>query len=169
MWTASKRAFSTFGRVPIPGGGGGRGLLFALPLVILPATYGYFEYYWNNKQEDGGSKAIKPEEPALKLNEHAPVKEFIAKTEDLLRNREEAPKVVPVLKHKEEINSKREQLRLFIEKENDEKKKNEMKLQKYYEGQKKLLMDYHDQKRKESIMTEENVFFIDANQLSVTL
>ena len=77
-------------------------MLFALPLVILPATYGYFEYYWNNKQEDGGSKAIKPEEPALKLNEHAPVKEFIAKTEDLLRNREEAPKVVPVLKHKEE-------------------------------------------------------------------
>ena len=74
-----------------------------------------------------------------------------------------------LLKHKEEINSKREQLRLFIEKENDEKKKNEMKLQKYYEGQKKLLMDYHDQKRKESIMTEENVFFIDANQLSVTL
>ena len=113
MWTPSKRAFSTFGRAPIPGGGGGgggRNLLFTLPLAILPAAYGYFEYYWNNKQEDGTSKVAEPAEPDLKLNDHAPVKEFIAEAgEEFLRYREEAPKVAPVLKHKEETLRKGEE------------------------------------------------------------
>lgn len=59
-----------------------------------------------------------------------------------------------LVKYKEESTSKREQLKLFLDEENEEKLKKEKKLQKYYENKKKILSEYYEGKGKDTSLFE---------------
>ena len=50
-------------------------------------------------------------------------------------------------KHKEQLSSRRDQLKKFIEEENEKKRHKEAKLQLYYENQKKTLLEYFEKKK----------------------
>jgi hypothetical protein len=52
-----------------------------------------------------------------------------------------------LIKHKQEQDTKREQLKLYVEQENEKKKLKEKKLNQYYENQKKTLIAYYESKQ----------------------
>ena len=117
------------------------------------------EHYREAKLQEEMKKLEKAkEEEEKKLKEKYEIEEI--KKKYVKKQKEK------LMKHREELDLKREQLRNYIEKETEKKKIKEKKMQIYYENQKKILEEFYDKKKN---LESENFGIDRDHSLSLTL